>query len=426
MALLCEEDYEEGMFSGTMYSLVGDTASFFQDVNLDRGDVQIRFPEEHVNMHDEVHFNEETVSQITITYTGNDRRRKLQALPTKGTLRLLVIAIGVPQSAYQIAVDTFGKNNRNLVSTLLSEFFTYLIQHLTHGYSNSSKQRNIYKNCSGKQMKINPAQVTGAVHGVLTIPAPANVCNYYYHQLANYAMYHSKAQAAYGTGHIDHIMWVMPNDDCVNFNGGEAWGEIGGRNTWVQAKSQAFPIVSVHEVGHNIGWQHSGTLSSSYSDGTDYMSNKAVWNKEGNKMCFNGAKLWYSNWYPNDNIAISAKSATQTFKIVPLADVRKNRRISGGKLVVSVRSSTKHLYVWFNRAKQVNSGVVEDRNKVVINNQHSFSMTSHKLAALSGGQTYSYRNWDNGKTLYIKVNSINYSSNPSVAGDQASVSIWLS
>ena len=116
MALLCEEDYKEEMLGGTMYSLVGDTASFFEDVNLDHGDVQIRFPEELVNLHDEVHFNEETVSKITITYTGNDRRRKLRALPTKGTLRLLIIAVGVPQSAYQIAVDTFGKNNRNLVS----------------------------------------------------------------------------------------------------------------------------------------------------------------------------------------------------------------------------------------------------------------------------------------------------------------------
>ena len=116
ISLVCEEDYEEGMFGGTIYSLVGDTASFFQDVNLDHGDVQIRFPEELVNMHYEVHFNEDTISQIIITYTGNERRRKLQALPSKGTMRLLIIAVGVPQSAYQIAVDTFGKNNRNLVS----------------------------------------------------------------------------------------------------------------------------------------------------------------------------------------------------------------------------------------------------------------------------------------------------------------------
>lgn len=274
-------------------------------------------------------------------------------------------------------------------------------------------------------MTINPSQVKGAVHGVLTIPPPANVCSYNYVQLSNYAKYHSKTMAAYGTAKIDHYMYVLPNDDCVNFSGGEAWGQIGGRITWVQSKSQAFPIVQVHEVGHNIGFQHSGTPGISYADGTDYMSNKAVWDKEGNKMCFNGAKLWYSNWYPNDNQAIRATTNDQTFKIVPLADVRKNRRISGGKLVVSVRSSTTHLYVWFNRAKQVNSGVKEDRNKVVVNNQSAFSMTSQKLAALSGGQTYTYRNWENGKTLYIKVNSINYSSNPTVAGDQASVSIYL-
>ncbi|GFH61429.1 hypothetical protein CTEN210_17905 [Chaetoceros tenuissimus] len=398
-SLLCEEDYEEDTFGGTMYSLVGETASFFQEVNLDNGDVQIRFPEELVNLHDEVHFNEGTVSQITITFTGNDRRRKLVSLPSKGTMRLLIIAVGVPQSAYQIAVDTFGKNNRNL--------------------------RNIYKNCSGNQLKINPSQVKGAVHGVLTIPPPANVCSYNYVKLSNYAKYHSKAMAAYGTATIDHYMFVLPNDNCVNFRGGQAWGEIGGRTTWVQANSQAFPIVQVHEVGHNMGFQHSATLTNSYGDGTDYMSNKAVWDKEGNKMCFNGAKLWYFNWYPNDNQLVRATTSTQTFKVVPLADVRKNRRISGGKLVLSVRSTSAHLFIWFNRAKQVNSGVTHDRNKVVVNMQSGKSMSSHKLSALSGGQTYTYHNFENGKTLYIKVNSINYSSNPYVAGDQASVSIWL-
>lgn len=119
MDLICEEDYEEGMLGGTMYSLMGNTDSFFNDVNLDHGDVQIRFPEELVNMHYEVHFNEETMSKITITYTGNDRRRKLSALPSKGTMKLLIISVGVPQSAYQIAVDTFGKNNRNLVSIFI-------------------------------------------------------------------------------------------------------------------------------------------------------------------------------------------------------------------------------------------------------------------------------------------------------------------
>ena len=273
-------------------------------------------------------------------------------------------------------------------------------------------------------MKINPSQVKGAVHGVLTVPPPANICSYDYVGLSNYAKYHSVAMAAYGTAQVDHIMYVLPNDNCVSFKGGQAWGQIAGRNTWVQAKSQAFPIVSVHETGHNFGFFHSGIPGSSYADGTDYMSNKAVWDKEGNKMCFNGAKLWYSNWYPNDNQLIRASTSPQTFKIVPLADVRKNRRISGGKLVVSVRSSSASLYIWFNRAKQVNSGVVQDRNKVVVNNQLAFSMTSQKLAALSSGGTFSMK-WDNGKTLYIKVNSINYSSNPSVAGDQASVSIWL-
>lgn len=116
MALTCEEDYEEDTFGGTIYSLVGDTASFFQDVNLDHGDVQIRFPEDIINLHEEVHFNKDTIPQITITYTGNERRRNLLALPSTGTMNLLIIAVGVPQSAYQLAVDTFGKNNRNLVS----------------------------------------------------------------------------------------------------------------------------------------------------------------------------------------------------------------------------------------------------------------------------------------------------------------------
>lgn len=52
---------------------------------------------------------------------------------------------------------------------------------------------------------------------------------------------------------IDHKMIITPDDNCVNYSGGAAWGQVYRTITWVQSRVALFPIVQVHEFGHNLG-----------------------------------------------------------------------------------------------------------------------------------------------------------------------------
>jgi hypothetical protein len=125
-ALSCEtgSDYK---FGELMFELEGDTDEFFNSVDLSFGDVRIRVPENAVGKHDVIKFDEVTSEQITITYTGNDRRN-LVSSSTTGDRYVLVIRVSddndnsgdrkVAQNAAHYRSEIFGSDNRNLVSNV--------------------------------------------------------------------------------------------------------------------------------------------------------------------------------------------------------------------------------------------------------------------------------------------------------------------
>jgi len=125
-ALSCEtgRDYE---FGELMFELEGDTEEFFNGVDLSYGDVRIRVPENAVGEHDIIKFDEVASEQITITYTGNERRNLLSS-STTGDKYVLVIRVSddndnsgkrkVAQNADHYRTEMLGSNNRNLVSNV--------------------------------------------------------------------------------------------------------------------------------------------------------------------------------------------------------------------------------------------------------------------------------------------------------------------
>ena len=106
-------------------SLLGDTRTFFEDIDILYGDVSISVPVDIVR-NDEIFFDDETSKQISITYGGENRR----ALESSGeleevqTYNVLVIRVSsdsnaltsVADSESQLSNNIFGANNNNLVS----------------------------------------------------------------------------------------------------------------------------------------------------------------------------------------------------------------------------------------------------------------------------------------------------------------------
>jgi len=112
-----------------VFSLEGNTDEFFHGLDHSHGDVRIKVPVDAVGDHDIIEFDEISSEQITITYTGDDKRkRKLVQSPTSGSMFVLVIRVSndndgtgrrkVAQSASKLSKDIFHSRNNNLVRLL--------------------------------------------------------------------------------------------------------------------------------------------------------------------------------------------------------------------------------------------------------------------------------------------------------------------
>jgi len=129
----CETDTEHE-FGDVVFDLEGDTEEFFHGLDLSYGDVRIRVPVDVVGEHDVIKFDEVTSEQITITYTGNERRNLASSAPT-GVKYVVAIRVSndrascnpnitsspcskVAQSARQLTNDLFNWGNANLVSII--------------------------------------------------------------------------------------------------------------------------------------------------------------------------------------------------------------------------------------------------------------------------------------------------------------------
>ena len=107
-------------------SLLGDTRTFFEDIDILYGDVSISVPVDIVR-NDEIFFDDETSKQISITYGGETRRALESSRELEGVRRCAVLVIrvssdsnaltSVADSESQLSNNIFGANNNNLVSS---------------------------------------------------------------------------------------------------------------------------------------------------------------------------------------------------------------------------------------------------------------------------------------------------------------------
>ena len=139
--------------------------------------------------------------------------------------------------------------------------------------------------CSNGKLRIMPAEGDNVVKGVLTVNTQKNLAN------ANF-----RECGKYGTNAAKHIhrhytMIVCPDE--VEFNGAAAYAERPGRISYFMSTYASYKFIHLHEIAHNLGGFHSGTLAGgSYDDYTCALGNKGAWNESGAAFCFNGVKTW--------------------------------------------------------------------------------------------------------------------------------------
>jgi hypothetical protein len=100
-------------------------------------------------------------------------------------------------------------------------------------------------------------------------------------------------------------MHVMPSE--VGWGSAAAWADLPGRISAFQDRFAHNMPVQMHEMGHNLGFHHSGADGSRYGDNSCAMST-AGWGDDGPLVCYNGVKSFQSDWYTSANIMIDVLS----------------------------------------------------------------------------------------------------------------------
>jgi hypothetical protein len=85
----------------------------------------------------------------------------------------------------------------------------------------------------------------------------------------------------------DHVMHCLP----PNTMNGIAYANLPGWRSVYSDQWCTYLSAQIHEIGHNLGFHHSGEGSAEYADQSGMMG-YSYSQDDGPKMCFNGAKSW--------------------------------------------------------------------------------------------------------------------------------------
>ena len=296
-----------------------------------------------------------------------------------------------------------------------------------------------YLGCSGGKMNIVPACSRPSdscygnpeiVNGVLEVEIPINVqgqrtttVTSYDHMMAYYAL------RDYGINIWDfHLLHVIPDE--ANWGGAAAWAYLPGKVSAFQDSYANRMGVQMHEIGHNLGMQHSGKGSNQYNDHSCLMGNPS-YSDDGPQICFNGAKSWSFGWFEDDSLAVDVVSNQNFDGLLVGVDDYANDRYTSNRHYVVLKvidpSQAEDYYIMFNRKKGFNGGVsfAADMVTVTASQPNQVSWNKGNLDANENSNEFAIDNFgESGRRLVVKVCDISYSSEEELP-DTARVLVYM-
>jgi len=270
-------------------------------------------------------------------------------------------------------------------------------------------QRSQYQACSGGKLDFVPATGANSVNGVTTITIPNTASGKTKEKVSEWAF--AEFERLHGSyNQWSHVVYILPSS--VDFGKAAAFGYVGWGVTVYEDTTASILLVLMHEIGHNLRMLHSGANGLDYGDTTCFMG-AHVYKDDGPKMCFNGAKSWFLEFYQDRHVSIQHPASWQGL-LVGVDDYVNSQTTQGQHHVIariikppSPGSATEenHIYLMYNKAEGINSEVVGDQDMVTVVQQNGTQTQSWKLAALNEtSSAFRSTNWDGtGNALVIMV-----------------------
>lgn len=320
----------------------------------------------------------EPINNIVFTNGSDDRRlRSLQS--TKGSKKTLVI---------RIVGGGVGPSDD-------------LVQIREEVFDNEVGLRSQMGACSHRQLLIEPfnGKTKGGVFkgnisgGVVELRIETNPHGTLDKKMENVAI--GAAWQVFGDlqKQMDLVVFVMPPGIQPDF---AAYAYIGTPLSFFSDQSIRDSMIQMHEIGHNLGLQHSGEGGEEYGDSSGYMG---YTEKIDPIMCYNAVNNYQLGWYSVHSFnPITYGIHGDTFSISGVHRYNPN----DSEKFVSVRlvqdSLPQDYYIGYNKAEGINSETQEGGDKVIVfskdGDTHE-SVLSWKLAELSLGEMYIIQDFDN-------------------------------
>jgi len=276
-----------------------------------------------------------------------------------------------------------------------------------------------YNACSFGALDMRPAVGPGIQNGVATVELRKQVAGDEILGSLQDDILEATEEQIGSLDQFDHIIYCIPDDALMN--GAEKWTAFTyfhSRWSFFQRKRCEAMSVTIHELGHYLGFRHSGLGSESYGDESGYLG-FTVYKSGGPVKCFNGHKNWVAGWFEDRQYHADPYMTSPILtRLVTFVDY-KNPLLDFNDVVL-IRVG--QYFLQYNRAKGINVDTAMFKDQVSITYARDHESDSEAMGGASVGNSIRLPNyWASGFDLVVEV--CQFGSSGRDAGTQTVVSM---